>query len=201
MSIPTSIKQQACEGLLHYYPKKTLARELKVSAGSIRDWSILIENNNFDWITARYMPKDPKRLEKAVDFWLSNQGLGYSAAARRFGLRPATLFNALIRNLNKQPAMLKGRRIRFWDPPPPPSLGELKMQFNKLSDIPADRALTQAERKALFKALQKSREETRVNLICTQSLLEVELESCRDEFKKKLFKQQLEQIEKELQSL
>lgn len=68
MSIPTSIKQQACEGLLHYYPKKALARELKVSVGSIRDGSILIENNNFDWITTRYMPKDPKRLEKAVDF-------------------------------------------------------------------------------------------------------------------------------------
>lgn len=74
--------------------------------------------------------------------------------------------------------------MRFWEPPPPPSLGELKMQFNKLSDIPADRPLTQAERKALFKALQRSREETRVNLICTQSLLEIELESCRDEFKK-----------------
>ena len=37
MHIPIHIKQKACEGLLHFLPKKVLAKELGVSVGSIRD--------------------------------------------------------------------------------------------------------------------------------------------------------------------
>ena len=40
MRIPQEIKQQTCERLLHFYPKKNLSRELEVSNGAIRDWSI-----------------------------------------------------------------------------------------------------------------------------------------------------------------
>ena len=50
MKISLETKQKACEGLFHYQPKKQLARELGVSQGSIRDWSIFIENNYFDWL-------------------------------------------------------------------------------------------------------------------------------------------------------
>lgn len=37
MSIPISIKQQGCEGLWHFYLKRTLGRELKVPNESHTD--------------------------------------------------------------------------------------------------------------------------------------------------------------------
>ena len=40
MHITQEMRQQACEGLLHFTPKKALARELGVSVGLIRDWVI-----------------------------------------------------------------------------------------------------------------------------------------------------------------
>ena len=50
MQIPQAIRQQACEGLLHFVPKKALVRELGISRGSVRDWAIYIEHGFFDWI-------------------------------------------------------------------------------------------------------------------------------------------------------
>ena len=50
MHITQEMRQQACEGLLHFVPKKTLARELGVSVGSIRDWAIYIQHGFFDWV-------------------------------------------------------------------------------------------------------------------------------------------------------
>lgn len=50
MPIPVSIRLAACEGLFHFVPKKTLAKTLGVSSGSIRDWAIYIEHEYFDWI-------------------------------------------------------------------------------------------------------------------------------------------------------
>ena len=44
MHITQEMRQQACEGLLHFTPKKALARELGVSVGSIRDWAIYIQH-------------------------------------------------------------------------------------------------------------------------------------------------------------
>ena len=41
MHITQEMRQQACEGLLHFTPKKTLARELGVSVGSIRAWAFI----------------------------------------------------------------------------------------------------------------------------------------------------------------
>ena len=43
MPIPVSTRLAACEGLFHFVPKKTLAKTLGVSSGSIRDWAIYIE--------------------------------------------------------------------------------------------------------------------------------------------------------------
>ncbi|WP_165658339.1 hypothetical protein [Sutterella wadsworthensis] len=50
MHITQEMRQQACEGLLHFTPKKALARELGVSVGSIRDWAIYIQHGFFDWV-------------------------------------------------------------------------------------------------------------------------------------------------------
>ncbi len=55
------------------------------------------------------------------------------------------------------------------------------MAFEKLSDIPSDRPLNLAERKALMREL----EDAKARLICAESLLEVAVESCKDELKKK----------------
>ena len=50
MKIPREIRQRACEGLLHFAPKKTLARELGISHGSVRDWDIYVQHGFFDWV-------------------------------------------------------------------------------------------------------------------------------------------------------
>ena len=55
------------------------------------------------------------------------------------------------------------------------------MAITKLSDMPADRPLTTAERKALFEEL----EDARCRLAVSESMLEVAIESCKDELKKK----------------
>lgn len=69
------------------------------------------------------------------------------------------------------------------------------MAFEKLSDIPTDRPLTASERKALMREMRDARD----RLICAESLLEVAVESCRDELKKEL-QRQLELTRKALQS-
>ena len=37
MPIPQEVNQQACEELLHFQPKKRLARELGISVGAVQD--------------------------------------------------------------------------------------------------------------------------------------------------------------------
>ena len=58
MRIPQIVKQRACEGLLQMCPKKQLAQELGVSEGSLRDWEILIANDNFGWSTSHFLRQD-----------------------------------------------------------------------------------------------------------------------------------------------
>lgn len=71
------------------------------------------------------------------------------------------------------------------------------MAVEKLSDIPADRPLTTAERKALFEELK----DAKTRLVCAESLLEVAVESCKDELQKKELQRQLELTRKALKSL
>lgn len=54
------------------------------------------------------------------------------------------------------------------------------MAVEKLSDIPADRPLTTAERKALFEELK----DAKARLVCAETLLEVAVESCKAILKK-----------------
>ena len=70
------------------------------------------------------------------------------------------------------------------------------MAINKLSDIPANRPLTLQERKALFREVQEAKD----RLICSEALLEVAVESCKDELKKKELQRQLEQTRQALAS-
>ena len=56
------------------------------------------------------------------------------------------------------------------------------MAIEKLSDIPADRPLTLAERKALLKEMQ----DARGRLICAESSLEIAIEGCKAALKKRI---------------
>lgn len=56
------------------------------------------------------------------------------------------------------------------------------MAIEKLLDIPADRPLSTAERKALFEELK----DAQTGLACAESLLEISVESCKDELKKRV---------------
>lgn len=181
MSIPTSIKQQVCEGLLHSYSKRAMAKELNISYGAIRDWSIFVEHDFFDWVSKSYVGRRKELLAQAVNYWFDHYPIGYSDVARLFGLRPAGLYAQIQSHLSRLPVKLRPARIRFWDAAPAQSLGGLIMAFEKLSDIPSDRPLNLAERKALMREL----EDAKARLICAESLLEVAVESCKDELKKK----------------
>lgn len=66
MHVTQEMRQQACEGLLHFTPKKALARELGVSVGSIRAWAIYIQHGFFDWVDTRR----PELLQSAVNYWV-----------------------------------------------------------------------------------------------------------------------------------
>lgn len=100
----------------------------------------------------------------------------------QFGVSPATLFQKIRRTVTKLPEQLRPKRILFWDVKPETSLGTFRMAIEKLSDIPADRPLTLAERKALLKEMQ----DARGRLICAESILEVAIEGCKDEHKKRI---------------
>ena len=100
----------------------------------------------------------------------------------QFGVSPATLFQKIRRTVTKLPEQLRPKRILFWDVKPETSLGTFRMAIEKLSDIPADRPLTLAERKALLKEMQ----DARGRLICAESILEVAFEGCIDELKKRI---------------
>ena len=99
MQIPKHIREKACEGLLHFLPKKRLARELGVSEGSIRDWSIYVDNGFFGWVDKPRLNLRTLQLNDAVEYWFEHYPIGYSDVAKRFGVRPATLFNAIAGQL------------------------------------------------------------------------------------------------------
>lgn len=181
MYIPQEIKQQACEGLLHFLPKKRLCRELGVSKGSIRDWSNFIEHGFFDWVNKTVVGQRKELLHKAVDYWFDEYPIGYTEVAKKFGIRPGTLYDSIRRRVAVLPEQLCPKRIHFWDVQRKTAPGKFRMAVEKLSDIPANRPLTTAERKALFEELK----DAKARLVCAESLLEVAVESCKDELKKK----------------
>lgn len=181
MQIPRSIKVQACKRLLHYYPVKTLAKELNISHSSVQNWVYFINRGYFDWIDRPWAHRQAL-LDQAVEYWFDNYPIGYADGGKLFGVRASTIFSSIRRRLAKLPENLRPKLIRFWDAVPAKSLGTSRMAITKLSDMPADRPLTTAERKALFEEL----EDARCRLAVSESMLEVAIESCTDELKKRI---------------
>ena len=182
---------------MHFVPKKTLARQLGVSQGSIPDWEIYVRCGFFDWIDKPRITRRKELLSSAVDYWFENYPIGYTDVAKRFGIRPGTLYGSIKRTVAKLPEQLRPKRIHFWDVQRKTAPGKFRMAVEKLSDIPADRPLTTAERKALFEELK----DAKARLVCAESLLEVAVESCKDDLKKKELQRQLELTRKALKSL
>lgn len=158
---------------------------------------IYVQHGFFDWVDNPWATRRSELLKSAVAYWFDQYPIGYSDVARQFGVRPATLFNTIKSTVGKIPEKLRPKRIRFWDAPPVATLGTYRMKIDKLSDIPADRPLTLAERKALLKEVQ----DARGRLLCAEALLEVAVESCKDELKKKELQRQLEFTREALASL
>lgn len=66
MALPIAIKQIACERLFHFHPTKTIARELGISTGAVRDWRIFINKGDFEWITDQYVKSRTPRIRQMV---------------------------------------------------------------------------------------------------------------------------------------
>ncbi|OLA94509.1 MAG: hypothetical protein BHW60_01795 [Sutterella sp. 54_7] len=175
-----------------FRPEEDSARELGVSVGSIRDRAIYIQHGFFDWVDNPWVTRRPELLQSAVDYWFEHYPIGYTDVAKQFGVRPATLFQKIRRTVAKLPEQLRPKPILFWDVKPETSLGTFRMVIEKLSDIPADRPLTLAERKALLKEMQ----DARGRLICA----ELPLKAVKTSSKKEL-QRQLELTRKTLASL
>lgn len=195
-SIPLNIRRQAFEGLLHHYPVKTLARELNISRNSVAEWKHFIANDFYDWLDRKSVGYRNELNELAAQYWLEHYPVRYSDVAYQFGIRESSLYGYLKRRIDTMPAVLRPKRIRFWDEQEPSTIGAYRMSIEKLSDIPADRPLSPTERKALFAEIQ----DAKARLICAESILEVAEESCKDELKKKEIRRQLEQVRKVLAS-
>ena len=151
----------------------------------------------FDWIDKPWITRRKELLSSAVAYWFENYPIGYTDVAKRFGIRPGTLYGSIKRTVAKLPEQLRPKRIHFWDVQRKTAPGKFRMAVEKLSDIPADRPLTTAERKALFEELK----DAKARLVCAESLLEVAVESCKDDLKKKELQRQLELTRKALKSL
>ncbi len=91
-----------------FRPEEDSARELGVSVGSIRDWTIYAQYGSFDWVVRR-----PELLQSAVDYWFEHYPIGYSDVAKQFGVRPATLFQKTCRTVARFPEQVRLKRILF----------------------------------------------------------------------------------------
>ena len=164
MRMPQEIKQQAYEGLPHFCSKKKFSRELEVSNKAIQDRSIYIDHGYFDWLKEASVGQRKELLHRAVNH-----------QTRHIPRRVIT------RAVAKLPKQLRPGRIHFRDVRTKSASGKFRMAIEKLSDIPADRPLTTTERKALFEELK----DAQTRLVCAESLLEVAIENCKDELRKK----------------
>lgn len=70
MMISASIKKQACERLLHFHPKKTIAKELGVSPSVVRDWSFFLNRGDFAWISERLVTSRKSLHYQAMQYWI-----------------------------------------------------------------------------------------------------------------------------------
>ena len=189
MKISVSIKEQACERLLHFHPKKTIARELGISASVVRDWSFFVNKGDFAWISERSVLTRKGRHHQAILYWIEHYPIGYSDVARLFGIRPSDLYRKIKRYIARSPSQHLPAKIRLWD----------CLRWHGTGDAMVDKArIRQMVSERLSKAKTKEQLDKEVNdiLITYECLFQEVLSDCKDEVKKKelqLYHEQLKQ--------
>lgn len=194
MAISVSVKQAACERLLHFHPKKTIARELSVSHGVVRDWSIFVAQGDFDWISERSVLTRKHKHHQAILYWIEQYPIGYSDVARQFGVRPSDLYTKIKRYLAGSASVNLPAKIRLWD-----CLGRYEGRDSAMDAKQIDKMLK--ERLSKVQTKEQMQKEMRDILISYESLFEEVMAGDIDELKKKELQRYLDQLREALQSL
>lgn len=194
MALSVSVKQVACERLLHFHPKKAIARELSVSRGVVRDWSIFVAQGDFDWISERAVLTRKHKHHQAMAYWIEHYPIGYSDVARQFGVRPSDLYTRIKRYLAESASVNLPAKIRLWD-----CLGRYEGRESAMDAKQIDKMLK--ERLSKVQTKEQMQKEMRDILISYESLFEEVMAGDIDELKKKELQRYLDQLREALQSL
>lgn len=195
MSISITIKQQACERLFHFHPVRTIARELGVSAGAVRDWRIFSARGDFDWISESYVKSRKPRIQQAVMDWLERYPIGYSDVARLHGVRPSDVYREIHAYLERSPSAKLPLKLRYWKRFGPGAeegrMTDMQERIRKMVHEQISEAKNEKE-------LKRNLEEMFVAYEC---LFEEVLKDCDDELKKKELQLSLDQLREVIASL
>lgn len=194
MAISISVKQIACERLFHFHSKRAIAKELSISRGVVRDWSIFIAQGDFDWISDRSVLTRTHKHHQAMLYWIEHYPIGYSDVARQFGIRPSDLYTKIKRYLADSASMSLPVKIRLWD-----CLGWHERGDKTMDARQIDKMLKERLSKAQSK--EQMQKEMRDILIAYESLFEEVVAGDIDELKKKELQRYLDQLKEALQSL
>ena len=183
--IPLEIKQKALVLFKEGTGYKAVAKILRLSDSSVRNWYDCFRSGDYSWSKSSYIKSNVDSLKRAVDEYLNTEN-GCRIIAAKYGITTSTLMRAKQNFVNfGVVALPKGRN----------SMKRLQEQkqalIEKLQSVSKDEYLTS---KKEYKDLH--------DLIAVNiALLEVLEESHPDELKKKDFRLQREQLETKLASV
>ena len=174
MSHTTSLKQVACEALFHFYPTRTLARELGVGRSTVAAWKTFVENGDFTWVTEPYTTHRHEQLEKAVHYWIDTYPVTYSGVARKFGVRSSELYIRLQKIFDSSFTARLPAKLRLWNTFEVPTRRENGMDIKRYESMLAQ-CKTQKQKEQMFHDI----------LVCYNALFHELAKDCTDSLKKK----------------
>ena len=174
MSHTTSLKQVAYEALFHFYPKKTLARELGVSPSTVRSWKTFVEHGDYAWVNEPYTTHRHEQLEKAVHYWIDTYPVTYAGVARKFGVRTSELYIRLQKVFDSTFMAHLPAKLRLWNSFEMPTRRENGMDIKQYESMLA-KCKTQKQKDKLFHDI----------LVCYDALFQEVTKDCSDSLKKK----------------
>ena len=174
MSHTTSLKQVACEALFHFYPVRTLARELGVSPSTVGSWKTFVEHGDYAWVNEPYTTHRHAQLEKAVHYWIDTYPVTYSGVARKFGVRTSELYIRLQKVFDSTFTAHLPAKLRLWNSFEMPTRRENGMDIKQYENMLA-KCKTQKQKDKLFHDI----------LVCYEALFQEVTKDCSDSLKKK----------------
>lgn len=194
MAISTSIKQVACERLFHFHAPSTIARELGISRGAVRDWRIFVDKDDFDWVTNSYVQSRKSQLVDAVSDWITHYPIGFTDVARTHGVRPSDVYREIQVYLKRSPSAKLPLKLQHWKRfgpgAPENEMKAMQARIRKMVSEQIDSAKNEHE-------LRRNIEEMLVTYEC---LFEEVMLDC-DELKKKELQLYLDQLRGVIASL